>query len=177
MAPVLGEHPPLEKLMASPLAVAHWFVQRLTNREVGEVVTHLRVQKLLYFAQAWHLLALERPLFNEDMQAWAHGPVVPSVFHALKEHGWQPLPLDGDSSGIDADSLEILEQVVDIYGDYTAKRLERMTHEEEPWIATRGDLAPEERCERAIPQQLIRDFYQRTYGDLEDVEEAPEVRH
>lgn len=163
--------------MANPLSVAHWFVQRLTNTEAGDMVTHLRVQKLLYFAQAWHLLALNRPLFEEDMQAWAHGPVVPSVFHALKEYGWQPLPLDGNAEGIEEDSLGILEQVVDIYGDYSAKRLERMTHEEDPWRVTRGDLSPEERCERVIPLDLIRDFYLRTYGELQDGEEAPQAGH
>jgi uncharacterized phage-associated protein len=163
--------------MASPLSVANWFVQRLTNTEVGDVVTHLRVQKLLYFAQAWHLLALDRPLFDEDMQAWAHGPVVPSVFHALKEFGWQPLPLDGDADDIEGDSLGILEQVVDIYGDYSAKRLERMTHGEDPWRVTRGELSPEERCERPIPMGLIRDYYLRTYGELEDGEEAAQAGH
>lgn len=163
--------------MASPLAVANWFVQRLTNAEVGDVVTHLRVQKLLYFAQAWHLLALERPLFDEDMQAWAHGPVVPSVFHVFKQYGWDPLPLGGNTDGIEEDSLGILEQIVDIYGDYSAKRLERMTHEEDPWRATRGNLGPEERCERPIPMSLMRDYYHRTYGELEDGEDAPQAGH
>ncbi len=106
------------------------------------------------------------------MQAWAHGPVVPSVFHELKKFSWDALPVPGPVDGIDADSIEILEQVVDIYGDYSAKTLERMTHSEEPWLATRGNLASEERCERPISKALIRDFYLRTYGELKDGEEA-----
>ena len=163
--------------MANPLSVANWFVQRLTNTDVGDVVTHLKVQKLLYFAQAWHLLALNRPLFEEDLQAWAHGPVVPSVFHDLKKFGWEALPVTGAVDGIDEDSIGILEQVVDIYGDYSAKRLEVMTHDEDPWRVTRGSLGPEERCERPIFRPLIRDYYLRTYGELQDAEEAPQGSH
>lgn len=156
--------------MPAPLSVANWFIARLTNPEVGDVVTHLKVQKLLYFAQAWHLLALNRPSFEEDMQAWAHGPVVPSVFQVLKEYGWAAMPVAADVEATDEDSLGILEQVAQIYGEYSAKRLEMMTHSEEPWLATRGTLGPEERCERPIPRELIRDFYLRTYGEVPDAE-------
>ena len=158
--------------MAAPISVANWFIQRLTNPDSGDNVTHLKVQKLLYFAQAWHLLALDRPLFEEDMQAWAHGPVVPSVFQVFKGNGWEALPINGDVEGIDEESEEILEQVVDIYGDYSAKRLEQITHAEDPWVVTRGDLAPEARCERPIPRELIRDYYMRTFGDALNAQEA-----
>ncbi|SFU00449.1 Panacea domain-containing protein [Paraburkholderia aspalathi] len=163
--------------MATPISVANWFIHRLTNPDSGDNVTHLKVQKLLYFAQAWHLMLLERPLFEEGMQAWAHGPVVPSVFHVFKGLGWEALPVDGAAEGIDEESEEILEQVVDIYGDYSAKRLEQMTHAEDPWKLTRGDLPPEARCEEPIKLELIRDYYLRTYAEALNGQKAAQGSH
>lgn len=158
--------------MATPVAVANWFVSNLSDLEAGEVVTHLQVQKLLYFAQAWHLMALGRPLFAEDMQAWPHGPVVPSVWHEFKGYGWKPIAPGGAAEGIDADSRNILEQVRDSYGSFTAKKLEAMTHAERPWIEARGGRAPEERCEELISKASILGYYKDVYGELEDGEET-----
>lgn len=159
--------------MATPISVANWFIQRLTNADSGDNVTHLKVQKLLYFAQAWHMMLLDRPLFEEDMQAWAHGPVVPSVFHAFKEFGWEALPVDGTVEDMDEESEEVLEQVVDVYGEYSAKRLEQMTHAEDPWKLTRGDLSPEARCEEPIKLDLIHDYYLRTYAEAVNGQKTP----
>lgn len=158
--------------MATPVAVANWFVSNLSDLEAGEVVTHLQVQKLLYFAQAWHLMVLGRPLFAEDMQAWPHGPVVPSVWREFKGYGWKPIAPGGSSEGIEKDSLNVLEQVRDSYGSFTAKKLEAMTHAERPWIEGRGARAPEERCEDLISKESILGYYKEVYGELEDGEET-----
>lgn len=148
--------------MTRPVAVAHWFVNNLSDHAAGEVVTHLQVQKLLYFAQAWHMLALGRPLFDEDMQAWPHGPVVPSVWHEFKKYGWQPIAPGGASEDIAQDSVNILTQVCDVYGAFAAKKLEAMTHSERPWIQARGNLSPEKRCEEVITKDSILDYYKET---------------
>jgi len=154
--------------MTTPVAVANWFVNNLSDHEAGEVVTHLQVQKLLYFAQAWHLMMHGRPLFDEDMQAWPHGPVVPSVWHEFKQYGWHPIPVGMASDGIGEDSLNLLEQIRDTYGSYGAKRLEAMTHAERPWIVARGGRSLEERCEEPISKESILSYYQEVYGELED---------
>lgn len=159
--------------MVAPVAIANWFVNNLSDHESGEVVTHLQVQKLLYFAQAWHMMALGRPLFDEEMQAWPHGPVVPSVWHEFKRYGWQPIEPGGLSDGIDHDSLAVLKQVLDAYGSFAAKKLEAMTHAERPWIVARGNRASEERCEDVISKESILEYYKEIYGELEDGEEAP----
>ncbi len=160
--------------MAQPIQVARWFIKNLTDLDAGEVVTHLKVQKLLYFAQAWHLLGLGRPLFEEDLQAWPHGPVAPSVWREFRDFSWNPLPTpDGVvDEGLDADSLGILQQVRDIYGAYSAKKLEAMSHAERPWIKARGERAPEERCDQIIPKEDIFEYYVEVYGAIEDGEEA-----
>lgn len=129
-----------------------------------EFVTHLRVQKLLYFAQAWHLLLLDRPLFEEDMQAWAHGPVAPSVYQAFTGNGWNALPIGGDDSGIEGESLAVLDQVKLLYGEFSAKKLEAITHSESPWVDARGDLSAEARCSTVIKKDAIQTYYQCEYG-------------
>ena len=63
----------------SPLDIAKWFINA-TDRDSGDAITHLKVQKLVYYAQGWAMAYLGSPLFEEDIQAWAHGPVVPSVW-------------------------------------------------------------------------------------------------
>lgn len=158
--------------MASAVSVAHWFVNNLSDPPAGEVVTHLQVQKLLYFAQAWHMMVLEKPLFDEDMIAWPHGPVVLSVWHAFKEFSWNPIPPGGPSDGIEDESIGVLNQVLDAYGDFGAKKLEAMTHSERPWIEARGGRGPEERCDVPIQKDAILSFYKEIYGELEDGEKA-----
>jgi len=160
--------------MASPISVAKWFIKNLTDVSVGDVVTHLKVQKLLYFAQAWHMMTLGRPLFEEDMQAWPHGPVAPSVWHEFKQYGWQALPvLEGNcDEGLEEDTLSVLEQVKEIYGPYSAKKLEAMTHAERPWVDARGDRSPEARCEEILPKSSILAYYTEIYGSSDDGKEA-----
>lgn len=157
--------------MVNPVSVAAWFINHV-DRDSGDSMTPLKLQKLLYYAQAWHLLAFDKPLFDEDMQAWAHGPVVPSVYHEFKGYGFNSIPEHKAIEEIDATSEAILSQVADIYGEFSAKRLEAMTHLEAPWRDARGGLAPEARCDSVIPKDAIKTFFQRTYGEMTDEQEA-----
>ena len=157
--------------MTKPVNVAAWFINRV-DRDSGDSMTPLKLQKLLYYAQAWHLLAFDKPLFDEDMQAWAHGPVVPSVYHEFKEYGFNSILEYKGAEEIDEESEAILSQVADIYGEFSAKRLEAMTHQEAPWRDARGGLAPEARCEAVIPKDAIKAYFKRTYGEMTDEQEA-----
>ena len=65
----------MPKDICSPLDMAKWFINRV-DRESGESITNLKLQKLLYFAQSYYLANYNKQFFNEEMQAWAHGPVV-----------------------------------------------------------------------------------------------------
>jgi len=143
--------------------VANWFIHRAA--EFGDATTHLKVQKLLYFAQAWSLTLHEKELFSEDMEAWAHGPVVPELFHHFKEHGWNalPVPTDEDLVKFDGEAADVLEQVLNTYGEYSAKRLEALTHKDNPWIEARGDCAPEARCSTVMSKERIKHFFAQKY--------------
>ena len=152
--------------------VAKWFVDN-TDVSSGSQITPLKVQKLLYYAQAWHLALYDKPLMDARFEAWAHGPVCPEVYYGLNNFRYNPVnseaPYFEDAKDIDDETnLDLLNQIMDIYGIYDAKYLENLTHQEEPWIKTRGRLSGEARCQEEIPQDLMMNFYKRMQDETED---------
>ena len=143
--------------------VANWFIDKF-DKDVGDVITYLKLQKLLYYAEAWTQLLLNRTLFEEQFEAWAHGPVVREVFHEFKDAKWSPLEIQGNLIKFDEDVQNVLTQVLKAYGGVPAKTLENMTHNERPWIEARGGCAPEQRCTEAIHKASIKNYFQDKYG-------------
>jgi uncharacterized phage-associated protein len=96
----------------------------------------------VYYAQGFHLAVYDEPLFPEVIRAWRHGPVVPELYHALKQFGAGPVKMEGE---FDVDKysphvLGLLEEVFSVYGQFSALRLRNITHEEPPWMNTpQGD--------------------------------------
>jgi uncharacterized phage-associated protein len=135
----------------------------LVDRDSGEAITHLKLQKLVYYCQAWYLANFDTPLFEEDFQAWAHGPVARSVYDRFKGNQWAALEASGKSR-LPSEYHDFVAAVYDEYGQFGAKKLEKMTHEEAPWRDVRGSLPPEARCEDIIPKIEIRNFYAKILG-------------
>lgn len=139
--------------------VANWFLLRV-DRDSGDSITQLKLQKLVYYAQAWHLANFNRPLFLEHMEAWRHGPVVPSLWQAFRDHGWNALPAPQDGVvSFDEATEQFLNAIYEKYGPFEAKYLESLTHNEDPWKTTRGKRALHENCSDEIPKKLMRDYY------------------
>lgn len=141
------------------LDIAKWFINA-TDRESGDAITHLKVQKLLYYAQGWALAYFGQPLFDEDLEAWAHGPVAPSVYRHFRDAKFQALPEQPITRRVAGDVEALLESVNEMYGIYSAKRLERMTHAEAPWRIARGGLSPEARCSTVIAKENIKAHFE-----------------
>jgi len=144
--------------------IANWFINQF-DKDAGDVITHLKVQKLLYFAEAWSQVLLNRELFLESIEAWSHGPVVREVFNEFRDAGWEPLSIKGDLVKVDDDVEDVLQQVLDTYGNVSAKTLENMTHKDQSWIEARGSLPPESRCNNVISKQKIKRYFTEKYGD------------
>ena len=138
--------------------VANWFLANI-DRGAGDLITHLKLQKLVYYAQAWSLASRGVPLFQEDLQAWAHGPVAPSVYRAFRDYGMDPIPAPAQVPRFDPDTVELLEEVLDVYGEHSARKLEMLTHREKPWRDARGDLPDEASSRAVISKDAIRTFY------------------
>ena len=144
--------------------VANWFINQV-DREAGETITPLALQKLMYFAQAWYLANKGEPLFPEEFQAWTHGPVIRSIFDRFKYLSWEAIPPVDGSNRVKGETRRFLRMVFERYGGYGAKKLEKMTHVKGgPWDQVRGDIPSEARCEKIIPKAIIRDFYGKKIG-------------
>lgn len=131
--------------MAYPAqTIANYLILRVnSDEEYGEQITNMKLQKLLYYAQGFHLAWRGSKLFNEDIEAWAHGPVVPNIYHEYKGFRSNPLPdPEGfDSATVDDESRTVLEEVYSVYGQYSAWGLRNLTHEEAPWSdTTQGEV-------------------------------------
>ncbi len=105
----------------------------------GEVVTHLQLQKLCYYAQGFSLATRDRPLFSESIEAWKYGPVVPTLWHDFKKHGNDIIPPSPGfaKSSVPAEDRRLMLEVYGVYGQFSAWRLAELTHEEPPWRDTR----------------------------------------
>lgn len=145
--------------------VADWFINQF-DKESGDVITHLKVQKLLYFSEAWCQVLLNKELFSENIEAWAHGPVVREVFDQFRSAGWTPLSVTGELIEFDNDVHDVLVQVLEAYGDVSAKHLEHLTHQDRPWKEARGSLSPEARCSNIISKPVIKSYFTEKYNDL-----------
>lgn len=142
--------------MPNAIDVAKFFLAQ-ANEDAGDLVSNLKLQKLVYYAQGFHLAVYGAPLFDEKIEAWTHGPVVPDVYHHYKHHGSGsiPVPTDFDQSVFSFEQLTLLNEVQQIYGQYSAWRLREMTHDEAPW----KDNYKPDTMNLEIPQDGMREFF------------------
>lgn len=114
--------------------VANYFLT-LNDEEVGELISNLKLQKLVYYAQGFHLAIADEPLFIDTIEAWAHGPVVPALYHEYKEYGAGviPIPDDFDPETINSETRSLLDEVYNVFGQFSGWKLRNMTHDEPPW--------------------------------------------
>ena len=124
-------------------------------------VTHMKLQKLVYYAQAWSLVWDESPIFNDRIEAWANGPVVPKLFARLKGK-FKVAKTDlraGDPNKLDPTQKETLRLVIDFYGPKSSQWLSDLTHMEDPWKDARAGLAPGERGSNEITTDTMAWYY------------------
>ena len=118
-----------------------------------EGITNLKLQKILYFSQAYYLAKLDKPLFAEKLEAWEYGPVVPEIYRKLKRYGSKPIIEEEDKSNLAEEDKEILKKVWDTFGGYSASRLVDVVHAHAPWKEANVST------DRVISHKAIKDYY------------------
>lgn len=121
--------------MNTSFEVANYFLTK-TDEEAGDLISNMKLQKLVYYAQGFHIAMFnKRPLFNEPLKAWTHGPVVESLYHAFKAYGGGPIPRPADFSSevLSFEVRELLDDIYKVYGQYSAWKLRNLTHDEPPY--------------------------------------------
>lgn len=128
------------------------------------IMTAMKLQKLVYYAQAWSLVWDERPLFSERIEAWANGPVVPTLYQVhrgmFQVSSWQY----GDPDRLTPGERNTVDAVLKFYGPKTSQWLSDLTHNERPWREARGTLAAGERGEQVISHASMHEYYSGLSG-------------
>ena len=140
--------------------IAKWFLahnRTVADEEGADYISNLKLQKLLYYAQGCFLALKGTPIFSDDIVAWQHGPVVESVYHEYKYNGANGIIFDDDFdfSDFTEEENDVLSEVYDVFGQYSAWKLRNMTHEETPWKDTpQGEV---------ISPDKIKEYFQKVY--------------
>ena len=136
----------------------------LISKSVKEAspITNKRLQKLLYYIQAWHLAINGKPLFEDKIEAWIHGPAIRSVYEEYKS--FVANPIDKISNVKIAEELgsvttNFIDRIVKAYSKYDTPTLEYMTHAEDPWQIARKGLEANEGSNNEITQDSMRVYY------------------
>jgi uncharacterized phage-associated protein len=129
------------------------------SQDAGDPVTNLKLQKLLYYAQGWYLALYNDKLFEDRIEAWPHGPVVPRVYGRYKAFRWEPITAEVDAPKLSEQVTSHLNELMEVHGAYSAYQLERSTHRERPWLVTRGNLPPDEPSNAVIDPELMREYF------------------
>lgn len=137
----------------SVFTIANWFLRK-------EQMTHKKLQKLCYYAQAWCYAIKGYRLEDTDYQAWVHGPVSPALYERFKNFGYDTICIRGhEDLNIDAEDVELLEDVWETYGRLTGNALEALSHRELPWIEARKGYSETERCTVVIDPNNMKNYY------------------
>jgi uncharacterized phage-associated protein len=142
--------------VVSAANVAKYFLI-LQDEEDGDTISNLKLQKLLYYAQGYYLALFDQPLFPDRMEAWQHGPVVPSVYHEYKIYGAQalPRPVDWDLAEVFRDTTrDFLDEIYRLFGQFSAWKLRKMTHDEAPWVDAIG------RADSTITIEALKAYFE-----------------
>lgn len=140
--------------MATVLDVAKYILE-----QAGEM-TAMKLQKLAFYSQAWSLVWEDEPLFNNKFEAWANGPVSPTLYN--HHRGMFRVSADaafGDSSVLSDTQKETIDRVLDALKDKTGLWLSELTHSEAPWLNARGDAAPTDRLNTEITLDAMYEYY------------------
>lgn len=140
------------------LDIANKLLCKAQNSIGGELMSNLKLQKMLYYEQGYHLAKFGTPLFDDDIEAWMYGPVVPSVYQHYNEFGANGIMPTEDEMFFEDDVEEkLFDEVFRAYAPYSAIGLMNKTHEEKPWNTTPtgiGNVIPKDKIEKYFKSRI-----------------------
>jgi uncharacterized phage-associated protein len=123
-------------------------------------MTAMKLQKLVYYSQVWSLVWTERELFRERIEAWANGPVVPSLYRLHRGHfKVRPGFFGGDPTKLGDEQRDVINRVLSFYGEKDPQWLSNLSHLELPWKQARSGMKVGERGSNVISKESIIEYY------------------
>lgn len=144
--------------MKKAIDVAAYIIELSTK--IGEPVTNMKLQKLLYYSLAWYGVETNgKKLFEDPVTAWKYGPVIVGIYEKYKKYGADAIkgPVDGKTSELNSLEKEIVEDIFNIYGSKSAIELMSLSHSEQPWL----DTFDPDNNQKEIPFSLIYSYFKR----------------
>lgn len=129
------------------------------HQDSGDVITNLRLQKLLYYAQAWYLALYDEALFDDDFEAWIHGPVLPAIYQRFKSYKWNAISEEIEKPDLPKKIEDHINEIVRVFGQYSSLDLEYMSHNETPWIKARNGCPSDAASSAIIDKEEMKSFY------------------
>ena len=148
--------------------IAHYFMDK--SRKEGRDLSNKKLQKLMFYSQAWSLVLNDKKLVDDQFEAWIHGAAIPSLYRQYKNYGWGNIDEAFDAaefSELSEEEKDLLDDVWVVYGKYDADYLELLNHSEEPWQKARENAAPFESSNAVISEDDMRVFYGRKLQEAE----------
>lgn len=121
-------------------------------------MTAMKLQKLVYYCQAWSLVWDEKPMFSEPIEAWSNGPVVRALFEKHRAK-FEVAKWSGDTNRLSKVQRETINAVLAFYGGKSSQWLSDLTHQERPWAEARWGISPGERGNRQITHAAMMEYY------------------
>lgn len=139
---------------------------------VGDLLTNKKLQKLLYYIEAWSLVHLDS-IIDDEFEAWVHGPVIPSVYKEYKNFSYSPIIIEYSENSDSSKFIKtfedenkryeshfpLIDAVLNKYGRLSSRDLELLSHSETPWLRARKNLSPIDNCSEIIDKKIIKEFY------------------
>ena len=144
--------------------IAKYFIKK-SIPGTPQNITNLKLQKILYYAQGfYHATNNNEKLFDEEIQAWLHGPVVPAVYHKYKRYNYREIPNDVEApEELDNRTKLFLDGIWELFKNFSGKVLEAKTHDETPWKTARNGLEEYEYSSDEIPVEEISNYFKKHY--------------
>lgn len=125
----------------------------------GKIITNMKLQKLLYYSQAWYLAYFDKPLFDEDFEAWVYGPALPSQYKRFKKYSSGPITETPQIIKFPKSVIEFVTEIIKTFNPHDTYELSLMTHREAPWLNARKGIPEDEPSNNIIDKADMKKYY------------------
>lgn len=136
--------------------IADYIIYELNNQNIE--ITHLKLQKLMYFCQKYSLKMYDRALFDDDFEAWVHGPVLPKIYKLYAKFGWESIPSNSYTIFLFHKDKEIINYILEQHKFKKGKELEILSHKDGAWLEARSSLSYFDKSNTIINKKSIKGF-------------------
>ncbi|MEK7567432.1 MAG: type II toxin-antitoxin system antitoxin SocA domain-containing protein [Patescibacteria group bacterium] len=151
------------------LQVANYFVKK-NQEEPDKGLDSKKLQKLLYYAQAWSLVLRKKEMFPDKIEAWIHGPAIYKVWDTFKAFDFKanhPEIKDSIFTSLKKEDFEFLDKIWNLYGKFDGDYLEALTHNELPWQEARKEVGSSDRSQNIITPESMQSYYGKRLTEAE----------